>query len=273
MTCSAPRALCRLLILFCALFILPVPSTAQEGMARLTVLPGWRSDEGVHIAALHVTLAPGWKTYWRAPGDAGIPPEIDLRGAQNLAGVAPVWPTPVVFWQNGMRSIGYKNDLVLPLRVAAQSPGQDITLAGRVTMGVCEDICIPFTVSFDTTLPAGQSRPDPRIIEALKNRPLSAEKAGVRDVRCTITPTADGIEIAAAITMPAAGGTETVVLETDDPQIWVAEADSVRKGGVLHAKTELAHVYGDAFAVNRAGLRLTVLGKDRAVDIKGCPAR
>lgn len=272
MAYSTARAFWRLFTVLGIFLALPLGAVAQDRMARLSVLPGWRSEQGEHIAALHVALAPGWKTYWRAPGDAGMPPEIDLREARNLVGAAPVWPTPVVFWQNGMRSIGYKNELILPLRVIAQSAGEDITLAGRITMGVCEDICIPVSLSFEATLPAAQTRPDPRIVRALKNRPLPAAKAGVRDVRCTITPTAEGIEIAAAITMQPAGGAETVVVETDDPQIWVAEADSVRKGGVLHARTELIHVHGDAFAVNRAGLRLTVLGADRAVDIKGCPA-
>jgi len=272
MTCCATRAAGRLFLILGLVLTLPIAAAAQEGMARLSVLPGWRSDQGTHIAALRVTLAPGWKTYWRAPGDAGIPPEIDLRGARNLSGAAPAWPTPVVFWQNGMRSIGYKDELILPLRVRPRSPGEDIVLAGRITMGICEDICVPVSKSFDATLPAAQTNPDPRIIRALENRPLPADRAGVRDVHCTITPTPQGIEIAAAITMPPAGGTETVVLETDDPQIWVAEPDSARNGEVLRARTELVHVHGDAFAINRAGLRLTVLGADHAVDIKGCPA-
>ena len=262
----------RLLYLLCLAVLLPVSAAAQEGMARLSVLPGWRAEPGVHIAALQVSLAPGWKTYWRAPGDAGIPPEIDLRGAANLAGARPLWPTPHVFWQNGMRSVGYKGALTLPLRIAAKRHGHDIRLAGRIVIGVCEDICVPVTFEFDRVLPADAMQRDPRIARALADRPMSADKAGVRAVSCRIRPGRDGLEVTARIEMPPAGGTETVLLETDDPEIWVAEGDSTRQGGTLRLETRMAHVLGEAFAVGRAGLRLTVLGRDRAVDIRGCPA-
>ena len=272
MTLSRRVPLLRLVAAVIVALAPPVMAPAQDGMARLSVLPGWRAEPGVHIAALHVSLAPGWKTYWRAPGDAGIPPEIDLRGARNVAGVQPQWPTPVVFWQNGMRSVGYKGELVLPLRIAVDRPGADIRLKGRLAIGVCLDICVPVTLELDKLLPAANTQPDPRIRAALDDQPQSAAEAGVGRVACRIRPGSDGIEITAEIAMPPAGGTETVLLETDDPEIWVAEGESTRQGGTLRLTTRMAHVLGDGFAVNRAGLRLTVLGRDRAVDIRGCPA-
>jgi DsbC/DsbD-like thiol-disulfide interchange protein len=262
----------RLFSVLSLVLALPAVAAAQESMARLSVLPGWRAAPGVHVAALRISLAPGWKTYWRAPGDAGIPPELDLRGARNLTGAQPLWPTPIVFRQGGMRSIGYKGELVLPLRVAAKAPGKDIRLTGRFAIGVCQDVCVPVTLDFDKVLPAAKARPDPRIQQALADMPLTAADAGVGKVSCRVRPGHDGMEVIATIEMPRAGGAEIVLLETDDPEIWVAEGESTRQGDTLRLHTRMAHVLGDAFAINRAGLRLTVLGRDRAVDIKGCPA-
>ena len=87
---------------------------------------------------------------------------------------------------------------------------------------------------------------------------------------CTLSPISDGLRLAVAIDMPSAGGTETVLVETADPQVWVAETESARQGATLNAVTELVHVSGQAFALDRSGLRITVLGAERAVDIKGC---
>ncbi|MCX8508161.1 MAG: protein-disulfide reductase DsbD family protein, partial [Rhodobacteraceae bacterium] len=58
----------------------PVP----DNLLKAEILPGWRTESGSQMAALRLTMAPGWKTYWRAPGDAGIPPRFDWTGSANL---------------------------------------------------------------------------------------------------------------------------------------------------------------------------------------------
>jgi DsbC/DsbD-like thiol-disulfide interchange protein len=242
-------------------------------MVQARVLPGWTAADGGHVAALHLTLAPGWKTYWRAPGDAGIPPALDLQGSHNLASVTPVWPTPEVFFQNGMQTVGYADQLVLPLQIVAQNGAQPARIAGRMQIGICSTICVPVDLDFALDLPANGSAPQQALIKAaLADQPVSAAKASVGDVDCTLSTINDGLGLTVKIDMPSAGGTETVLIETADPLVWVAETASTRQGGTLTATTELVHVSGQAFALDRSGLRMTVLGADRAVDIKGCTA-
>src|SRR6056297_1113481 len=88
----------------------PASAHAEAAMpadvVRAEVLPGWTTGAGTRMAALRLTLAPGWKTYWRAPGDAGIPPAFDWSGSRNLKGVAFHWPAPDVFQSYGIRTIG-----------------------------------------------------------------------------------------------------------------------------------------------------------------------
>ena len=129
----------RLLLLLLALALRPAlaAATPPEDLVRAEILPGWQDGEGRHVAGLRLTMAPGWKTYWRAPGDAGIPPEFDWTGSHGVAGVEVRWPVPQVFDQSGMQSIGYHDEVVLPLEIRTtgapsarrrRAPSPDLTL-------------------------------------------------------------------------------------------------------------------------------------------------
>ncbi|SMC65330.1 protein-disulfide reductase DsbD domain-containing protein [Primorskyibacter flagellatus] len=245
-------------------------AASSSSPIRAELLPGWRLASGDHIAALRLVMSPGWKTYWRAPGDAGIPPVFGWQGSQGVSGVQVMWPVPHVFDQQGMQSIGYAKEVILPLRISTTS--DDIALNGRVQIGICKDICIPEELRFRADLSAKNARPDPRISAAMANVPLTSAEAGVGRVSCELAPSRDGLTVTARIDMPRAGGTEVAVVETANPYLWVAEAQSERQAGTLVARTEIMHVDGKAFALKRDGIRITVLGSKRAVDIQGCPA-
>jgi DsbC/DsbD-like thiol-disulfide interchange protein len=246
-----------------------VTAAQSQQVVSLEVLPGWRTADGTHIAALKIQLAPGWKTYWRAPGDAGIPPMIDWSGSENLVKMMPLWPTPEVFSQNGMNSVGYKKELVLPVVLTPQDAKRPISLSGAMQIGICNDICVPADLDFDMTLPLARVR-DATISAALTNQPYSAAKAGVGRVSCDISLSSDGVALSATLEMPPTGAFEYAIVETADPEIWVAEAQTQRDGNTLTVQTELMQMYGDSFVLDRSGLRVTVLGSEHAVDIQGC---
>ncbi|MEH6775432.1 MAG: protein-disulfide reductase DsbD domain-containing protein [Cereibacter changlensis] len=252
---------------------LPIPAaaTTQDEILRAAVLPGWRSDSGTHIAALRLTLAPGWKTYWRSPGDAGIPPLFDWAGSENVRSVRFHWPRPHVFDLNGMQSIGYKGELVLPLEVTAIDASQPIRLRANVELGVCRDICIPAALTLDAALPL-QGAADAVIDAALRQRPQTGREAGMAGIACQIEPIADGLRLTTAIDMPALGQDEVVVLEPGQGSVWASDSVSARQGNRLTATTELVAASGQPFALDRSKLTVTVLGPDRAVEIRGCPA-
>lgn len=249
----------------------PAAQTRLDEIVRLSVLQGGLSSAGTYLVAFEVDLAEGWKTYWRRPGEAGIPPVVSFRGSRNVADTVFTWPAPIVFEQSGMRSIGYKDRLVLPLEVTPSDKAHGIHLKGRMEIGVCRDICIPATLRFEAALDPHASR-NPAIAAALARRPYSAREAGVQASRCDLAPTQDGVRLTARITLPSTGAPEVAVIEPANPDIWASEADVTRKGNVLTATSDLVHVEGRAFALDRSRLRLTVLGHARAVDIRGCSA-
>jgi DsbC/DsbD-like thiol-disulfide interchange protein len=255
-----------------ALLAAPALAETQDDILSAQIRTGWQTKSGGHMAALEMELSPGWKTYWRAPGDAGIPPVFDWSGSENLRSVRVHWPSPVVFHTNGMQTIGYHDAVVLPLEVVARDPSRPVKLRAEVSMGVCKDICMPASLSLSATLD-GKGAPDPAITRALDARPQTAAEAGLRAISCDVAPISDGLRLTARIGLPERGGQEVVVVETTDPSVWVAEAESARQGRTLTAVTDLVPGAGAPFALDRAGLTVTVLGDGgRAVEIKGCPA-
>ena len=258
-----------------ALFFLALPATAVAGpyddLAMVEVLPGWRAANGDHIAGLRITLAEGWKTYWRAPGDAGIPPHFAFSGSDNITSVTPHWPVPDVFDQNGLRSVGYVDSVVVPLTINSHDNTAPIRISGDLHIGVCEDICIPVSLSFDAMLPVTGDR-DTSIAAALIDQPLNESEANVGAVTCEIAPISDGLRVTTLIDMPPMGTSEFVVVETADPHVWVSEADISRAGDALQATVDMVHSSGTTFALDRSTVRITVLGSRDTVDIRGCNA-
>jgi len=248
---------------------LPVQAQSIDDIVRLDLRPGWQTDAGSRMAALHLTLAPGWKTYWRVPGDSGIPPAFDFTGSQNVARVAFHWPRPAVFDSAGLESVGYAGELVLPLEIWPADPGRGMEVRGQALLGVCEDICLPVELSVAAALPAGPGAPDPAILAALDTRPGVAPAGAAR---CAVTPIGDGLRLALTLAVPAQGGQERVFVETGRPDIWVAPAEVRRDGATLTAVTELVPPEAQPFALDRGALRITVLGEARAVETRGCEA-
>ncbi len=242
-----------------------------DDIVRFDLLPGWRTESGTQVVGFQLTLASGWKTYWRAPGEAGIPPELNLAGSRNLAQARFHWPVPEVFEQGGMDSIGYVGQVVLPVELTLDDAAAPALMAGRLDIGVCRDVCVPVSLEFSTELPVGGDR-DAVLAVALADRPMTAKEAGVSRADCRVEPGPKGMTLTATLDLPALGADETVVVESGDPAIWSTPSAVRRDGNRLVAETALAHASGKGFALDRSALVITVIGDGSAVEIQGCPA-
>ena len=281
-SCPYGRAMIRLLA---ALFALPLaalaaanPAAAQafnlDDVVKAEILPGWRAPDGRHFAALHLTMAPGWKTYWRVPGAAGIPPEFTFAGSDNLASVTVHWPVPHVFSVNGLTSIGYSDELVLPLEVAPVAADVAVQLHIAAEMGVCKDICVPLALALASDLEASGAGPDPVIETALASRPTPGKSAGLAGLTCSIAAISDGLQLTATMTLPdtVAGSGAVAAVELDGSAVWTSPPVLARHGDRLTLTTDLVPADGAPFALNRSDLRFTILSGGDAVEFRGCPA-
>jgi len=104
---------------------------------------------------LQFDLKPGWKIYWRSPGDAGYPPSIDWQGSDNLADAQMSWPAPRRFDVSGIETMGYQDEVVLPLVIRLNDPGKPLSLHAAVDYLTCAVICVPRHADLSLSLLAG----------------------------------------------------------------------------------------------------------------------
>jgi len=185
------------------------PWTAPSGTA-VRLVAGERQGTDL-TGGVQIRLAPGWKTYWRYPGDSGVPPRFNWSGSQNVAAVEVLWPAPVRFDDGGSFSIGYKKDVTLPFRVTPREAGKPVDLKLSLDFAVCEKICQPASATLDLTVPAeGAGSAPPALADAFATvptpRPLGAAGTTAIETAVLDVPGAGSqqvIRVAARVEDPA----------------------------------------------------------------------
>src|SRR6201993_2142877 len=115
----------------------------EDAHSAVRLLAGSRSG-AVLLGGIALQLQQGWHTYWRNPGDSGVPPRFDFSKSDNVEAVTVLWPAPKKFDDGaGGTALGYKHQVVLPLRIVAKNPDKPVTLRAHVSYAVCDKICIP----------------------------------------------------------------------------------------------------------------------------------
>ena len=113
---------------------------------------------GDRLAGFEVRLAPGAITYWRDPGDAGLPPTFDFAGSENVEKVEPLFPAPRRIREaDGGEAFGYEGGVIFPLRITPRDPAKPVSLMLHANFAVCEKICLPAEARLSLTLPGADS--------------------------------------------------------------------------------------------------------------------
>jgi DsbC/DsbD-like thiol-disulfide interchange protein len=146
----------------------------KDGHSAVRLLAGSRSG-AVLLGGIAFQLQPGWHTYWRTPGDSGVPPRIDFAKSENIEAVTILWPAPVKFADGaGGTSLGYLKQVVLPLRIVAKNADKPVTLRADINYAVCEKICIPVEASAELAFTSVASTEDSALSAALDTVPKPA---------------------------------------------------------------------------------------------------
>src|SRR5215475_2139448 len=125
-------------------------------------------------AGIEIRLKNGWHTYWRYPGDAGVPPRFDFAGSQNVKSVEVLWPAPQRIPERGLVVIGYTGDIVLPLAIVPLNSGEPVKLRLKLDYAVCETLCVPAEGKAELTLSGGVSSHDAALAAAETRVPKKA---------------------------------------------------------------------------------------------------
>jgi DsbC/DsbD-like thiol-disulfide interchange protein len=141
-------------------------------------------------AGVEIRLEPGWKTYWRYPGDSGAPPTFSFDGSKNVKSVTVQWPAPERLADGaGGYSIGYAGDVILPLEVTPTHAGQPSLLRMAVNYAVCGTLCIParaalaLTLTGDSADEAILQKAEQRVPKRVALGPLSGHALAVLSVQ------------------------------------------------------------------------------------------
>ena len=146
----------------------------RSGHAAVRLLAGSRSGS-VLLGGVAMQLEQGWKTYWRNPGDSGVPPRFDFSKSDNVEAVTVLWPAPTKFDDGaGGHSLGYHNQIVLPLRIVAKNADKPVTLRADINYAVCEKICIPVEANAELSFASVASTEDGALSAALDTVPKPA---------------------------------------------------------------------------------------------------
>ncbi len=146
----------------------------RDAHSALRLLAGSRSG-AVLLGGIAIQLQRGWKTYWRMPGDSGVPPRFDFSKSENVEAVTVMWPAPMKFDDGaGGHSIGYRDLVVLPLRIVPKTADKPVTLRAEINYAVCEKLCIPVEASAEQAFNSVASTEDGALRAAVDTVPKPA---------------------------------------------------------------------------------------------------
>jgi len=160
----------------------------EDAHSAVRLLAGSRSG-AVLLGGIALQLKPGWHTYWRTPGDSGVPPRFDFSKSDNVEAVTVLWPAPTKFDDGaGGISLGYHDQVVLPLRIVAKNTEKPVTLRADVNYAVCEKLCIPVQANLELSFSSVASTEDSALFTALDTVPKPANVGDpnpltIRDVK------------------------------------------------------------------------------------------
>jgi DsbC/DsbD-like thiol-disulfide interchange protein len=141
------------------------------------------ADAKVIRAGVEIRLDPGWKTYWRYPGDSGVPPTLDFAGSENIKSVTTLWPAPERFSDGGGGySIGYHGDVVLPLRIVPNDASKPSSLRLKLGYAVCGKLCVPAQADLNLTLSGKAGAEEPTLLAAEARVPRRLALGEVRSL-------------------------------------------------------------------------------------------
>ena len=184
---------------FLAALLLLIMSTSiatGDGLKKIEILEGWKKSDGSIVYGLKISLKDGWKTYWHTPGPMGLKPQFNFDRSLNIENLSVLWPSPKVFGSSGFESIGYENEVILPIIIQAKVSSNPVNLKIKGRIGICYDVCVPIEFETQSEFKTLSKDINTDLLAALANLPLSPSDLDKNKARCTITfgPTSFEIE-------------------------------------------------------------------------------
>jgi suppressor for copper-sensitivity B len=247
-----------------------------EGSVRLVSTAEAVGDAATIPLGLHFRLAEGWKIYWRSPGEAGYPPQIDWTGSTNVKDITIAWPAPTRFSIFGIETLGYKDEVVLPLTLTPAMPGEAIRLRAVIDYLTCDELCVPARVELALDLPRGPADPAAsagligRYLARVPSRKANADPKIV-SMELVDTGTQTVLKVAAIADRPFAEAGLDLYVEGPDSAVFGKprlRLDAERRSALLRVPVSAAFPGDPVPDLVGASLVLTLVDGERAVETR-----
>ncbi len=238
----------------------------RDGHSAVRLLAGSRSGP-VLLGGIAFQLQPGWKTYWRTPGDSGVPPRFDFSKSDNVEAVTVLWPAPTKFDDGaGGYSLGYHDQIVLPLRIVAKTADKPVTLRAEINYAVCEKLCIPVDASAELAFNSVASTEDSALFAALDTVPKPANIGDPNPLTIVDVKREGKTQVDVDVVAPDSRNVSLFVEgPTPDWALPIPKALAHSPPGITRFAFELDGLPPGANP-DGAALKLTLVGSDRAYE-------
>jgi DsbC/DsbD-like thiol-disulfide interchange protein len=222
-------------------------------------------------AGVEIRLAPGWHTYWRYPGDSGVPPQFDFKASTNVKEVRAFWPAPQRLSEAGSTSIGYVDDVILPLRVVPLDAAKPVALRLKLAYAVCNKLCVPASAVVNLALGAPETSVGSAALAAAEARVPKkvalgeGQRLSIRDVRRDSSAAKPRVLVDVAA---PPGGPVDLFAEGPNPR-WALPVPS-KIGGAPAGLTRFAFALDGAppgVHYKGAQITLTAVAKPKAIEV------
>jgi DsbC/DsbD-like thiol-disulfide interchange protein len=257
-------------------FLVAAPASASDSSpwdgnqrSAVRLIAGAARTQGnatIHRAGIEIRIGSGWKTYWRYPGDSGLPPRFDFSGSRNVKSATVLWPAPQKLADESGSSIGYKHDVVFPVDVVPEDASKPVMLALKIDYAVCEKICVPADGKAELTLTGKPGENDSKLAHsvALVPTPSTLGGDGALSIRAAKR---EGARIVVDVAAPAGKPVE-LFAEGPMPE-WALPVPSPAAGapqGQQRFSFELDGLPSGA-KVDGAMLKLTAVAGEQAIEV------
>jgi DsbC/DsbD-like thiol-disulfide interchange protein len=219
-------------------------------------------------AGIEIKLAPGWHTYWRYPGDSGVPPRFDFSGSENLAHAKVLYPAPHLLRDEAGQSLVYEDDVVFPLVVTPKQSGKPVRLRLKLDYAICEKLCVPAEASAELALDAGASAFD----QALKGAEARVPKpTPASDVDLTVRRVNDAPKPLIAVDFKTSADKPVQLFVEGPTSEWALPIPAPAQGAPAGRRQFGFELDGLPPGVSSKGsfdLTFTIVEGDRALEVK-----
>lgn len=244
---------------------------SQDSKSAMRLIAGAAKDGAALRAGIEVRLQPGWHTYWRYPGDSGVPPRFSFAGSDNIKSVKVSFPAPILFADGGGNSIGYKDNVIFPVEIVPRDASKPVTARLKIDYAVCEKLCIPAEGKAELPLGAAASAsPSTQeasltAAEALVPKKIAADALGLTARRVN-----DAAKPLVAVDIKASGDAPMQIFAEGPTEGWALPIPKPAQGapaGRRHFGFELDGLPPGVDPKAPFALTFTVVEGDRAYEI------